>query len=392
MESYIWPVYNFLFIFVFSISIVLIFILLFMKKNKKANINLALFILIIASTHFTHYLHIMDYKTIAFYLTFFSVPGISVAGVFIYFYAIFITGLTDRFKPVHLLHFIVFFIILIIFLISTLHYNFKIAASGKLQTYFVFLLGVGLINSSCYIFYTLLIIIKKYNRKIENYYSDIEQISFNWLFLLTTLLLVSLIYWCIGFWLSAFKIINIIEPLAFIINILLFIIIFFITIYYIINQPEIFKQNLVMNVEIDNPQIVSETNKYSKQNIDINKHNEYLDKLKLFMINNKPYLNEDLTIRDLSLETDIPIHHLSMVINNLLNKNFYTFINEYRVQEAINILSDPANKDANILSIAFRSGFNSKTTFNSAFRKIIGMTPTTYRDTQISKNNLSIID
>lgn len=383
MESFSWPLYNFLFIFIFSLSIVLVFILLVMKKNNKANINLALFILIIASTHFTHYLHIMEYNTIAFYFSLFSIPGISVAGVFIYFYAIFITGLTDRLKPIHLLNFTAFFIILVILLILALHHNFKIMMSGKLQRYFVFLLGLGLINSCGYIFYTLLIIIRKYNKKIENYYSDVEQMNFNWLFLLTTLLLVSLIYWSIGFWLVSFKIITIIEPIGVLINILLFITIFFITIYYIINQPEIFKQNLVMNVEIDNSHIVTGKIKYSKQNIDIKKQKENLDKLKLFMIKNKPYLNEDLTIRDLSLEINIPIHHISLAINNLLNKNFYTFINEYRVQEAINILSNPANNDANILSIAFRSGFNSKTTFNTAFRKIMGMTPTTYRDTQI---------
>jgi len=355
-----------------------------MKKNKKANINLALFILIIASTHFSRYLLIMNYETIAFYFSLFSFPGISIAGVFIYFYVIFITGFADKFKPSYLLNFIVFIIILIIFMILAIHYNFKLIESGILQKNFIIIMGLSLINSTCYIFYALLIILRKYNRKIENYYSDIEQMKFNWLILLTSLVLISLLYWCVGIWLVSFRIVDSINPIAISINSLMDIIIFFITIYYIINQPEIFKQNLVMNVEIDDS-VVSETAKYSKQNIDTEKQNEYLEKLKQHMITNKPYLNENLTIRDLSLEINIPIHHISLVINNLLNKNFYTFINEYRVQEAINILSDPANNDANILSIAFRSGFNSKTTFNSAFRKILGMTPTTYRDTQILK-------
>jgi AraC-like DNA-binding protein len=108
-----------------------------------------------------------------------------------------------------------------------------------------------------------------------------------------------------------------------------------------------------------------------------------------FMYENKPYLNENITIKDLSCEINIPSHHLSIVINNRLGKNFYTFINDYRIKEALSILDDPENSDASILAIAFRAGFNSKSTFNSVFKKITGKTPSEYRSTPGLRSELA---
>ena len=165
--------------------------------------------------------------------------------------------------------------------------------------------------------------------------------------------------------------------------------IIFITAYYIINQPEIFRQNLEMNHEIEEAESPAGTEKYARQSIDEKTQDEYLAKLKAYMEEKKPYLDENITIKDLSDEIDIPSHHLSIAINNRLGKNFYTFINEYRIKEALSILDDPVNSDASIIAVAFRAGFNSKSTFNSVFKKITGKTPTEYRSASPSESGLA---
>lgn len=93
------------------------------------------------------------------------------------------------------------------------------------------------------------------------------------------------------------------------------------------------------------------------------------------MENQKPYLQPKLTLSQLAQLTDMSPHLLSRVINEKFDKNFFEFINSYRI-EAFKSLA--ANKDYShmtLLALAFEAGFNSKTTFNTAFRKITGETP-----------------
>jgi AraC-like DNA-binding protein len=63
-----------------------------------------------------------------------------------------------------------------------------------------------------------------------------------------------------------------------------------------------------------------------------------------------------------------------------LKKSFYDVINSYRVEEAKRLLLDEKNRNYTILSVGFEAGFNSKTTFNTVFKKFTGVTPTEYRD------------
>ena len=93
----------------------------------------------------------------------------------------------------------------------------------------------------------------------------------------------------------------------------------------------------------------------------------------------KPYLDLELTIHDISQELKIPRHYLTQIINEKLNKNFYQFINEYRVEEVKRLLQDPAYKKYTFTAIAFEAGFNSKSSFNSVFKETVGKTPTEYR-------------
>jgi AraC-like DNA-binding protein len=119
--------------------------------------------------------------------------------------------------------------------------------------------------------------------------------------------------------------------------------------------------------------------KYEKSGLKSDDADRYLQILMNFMEKEKPYLDPDLTIIDLSERLNIPRHHLTQVINERLEKNFYLFVNEYRIREAKEIMGDPEFSDHTILRIAFDSGFNSKSVFNSIFKKLTNHTPTEYR-------------
>lgn len=97
------------------------------------------------------------------------------------------------------------------------------------------------------------------------------------------------------------------------------------------------------------------------------------------MDDEKPYLNGDLTISDLARRTGIPRHYITEVLNEKHGRNFFTFVNEYRVREVISRINDPKYQHYTILAIAFDSGFNSKSTFNTFFKAYTGKTPSDFR-------------
>jgi AraC-like DNA-binding protein len=98
----------------------------------------------------------------------------------------------------------------------------------------------------------------------------------------------------------------------------------------------------------------------------------------------KPYLNAELTLEGLAKEIDLSAGYLSQIINRREGISFYDFINKYRVTEAKRILSDPKFDHYSILAIGLESGFNSKSTFNTAFKKYSGTTPSAYKTQALS--------
>ena len=97
------------------------------------------------------------------------------------------------------------------------------------------------------------------------------------------------------------------------------------------------------------------------------------------MAEQKPYLDPELSINDLADLVKCNRHHLSQVLNDELHRSFYDYINRFRVDEARQLLIDPANEGLKIASIAYDAGFNSLSTFNDVFKKIAGVTPSQFR-------------
>jgi AraC-like DNA-binding protein len=107
-----------------------------------------------------------------------------------------------------------------------------------------------------------------------------------------------------------------------------------------------------------------------------NKQTEFL---KDFMMEKEPYLDSSLTIQDLSEQVKIPVKDLSTLINLYMDKHFFDFVNEYRIEKAMQILRDSSQKELTVLEILYHVGFNSKSSFNTSFKKYTGKTPTDYR-------------
>ncbi len=110
-----------------------------------------------------------------------------------------------------------------------------------------------------------------------------------------------------------------------------------------------------------------------------------ITKLKEYMSKEEPYLNASLTMYDLSKQMNIPSKDLSLLINHNLNQHFFDFVNRYRIEKAKELLISEERKNHTILEILYEVGFNTKSSFNTAFKKHTQVTPTFYRKNTIKK-------
>jgi len=299
-------------------------------------------------------------------------------GPLLYLYVKFMTNPVRKFNWFSLLHFIPF---IAFFTVSVIFRN--IPLMKDLRSFFEpdRFISLRIVYSTSFLLsvsaYSILAFIsirehQDYLKNIVSYTSDV--ITLNWLKILSISFYVAFL---ILFVLGGLNMIGDFIPFDPYFVVFAFIAVFsFVYSFYGIKQPVIFGYE----VKVQEEEEKKETEKYIKSGLKDKLAEEYLDKLVTYVRTSKPYLNRDLSIQDLSVLTGIPRHHITQVLNEKHKKNFFTFINEYRVQEVIARFSDPKNNNFTILAIAFDSGFNSKTTFNSIFKSQTGKTPSEYRE------------
>jgi AraC-like DNA-binding protein len=209
-------------------------------------------------------------------------------------------------------------------------------------------------------------VLRGYRKKIKNTYSSIEKINYSWLEFI--------FYGLIFLWLADLSryfaaLLRSHEwaliELFFFSGFLVFC---YIILYKVITEPAIFSP------------VVDFAPKKKKSLSDVS-NQRYLDQLLVYMENEKPYLSPSITLFDISEQTGIPARSLSDVINSSLNQNFYDFINSYRIKEAEKYLVTKSGET--ILEILYEVGFNTKSSFNQAFKKHSGMTPTQFKKLQL---------
>ena len=343
-------------------------------------------------------------RLFAFYLIFFSIDncGIFIDNNFIltylkleffrwtictlilpafYLYVLSVCFADFRLKQKHLLHVIPFIITNTVFVLSLYFLSdvekkiFYDHRDQSFQMYFLFLvLGIQTVSYSIGIFLTL----KKYREIYQQNYTNPRTSVFKWLFQIAIVLFVL-------FYLSVIK--NIIRYADFDFlwiwsNTILQFLILIITCWFVLkalNHPELFRGiDSKLQLEKDIP-------KENKSFAEVKgTQNDLITAqilvLKQYMIEKEPFLDPSLTIQQLANQIDIPVRELSILINQHMDQHFFDFVNEYRIQKAMHILKDPSKSDLTVLEILYDVGFNSKSSFNTSFKKYTNLTPTAYRN------------
>ena len=300
-------------------------------------------------------------------------------GPLLYLYVQFMTNPGRKFNWLAMIHFIPF----VVFLTVSVFFR-ELTLLKDLRNFFTpdRFISLRIVYSTCFLLsvtvYSILAFIEigRHQKKLKDMVSYTSGlITLNWLKVLSISYYVSFL---VLFILGGLEMIGDFIPFDPYFVVFGFITIFsFAYSFYAIQQPVIFGQEVRI---IDEEENGKGTEKYVKSGLKDKQAEVYLKKLISVMDTERPYLNRNLSIQDLSELTGIPRHHITQVLNENHGKNFFTFINEYRVKEVISRFGDPKNNNFTILAIAFDAGFNSKTTFNSIFKSQIGMTPSEYRE------------
>lgn len=228
------------------------------------------------------------------------------------------------------------------------------------ETNIVFILTQILIM--CYIIFSL-IKLNNHKKEIHTFYSSDDKINLKWLRFI--------IYGFSGLWLLDtinYSVVLCMGSPTILIN-FIYPVIFMMAVYAAFQSwkfPNVFIQN-------------DRKPKYEKYPVTEKQKDEYQERLLKIMDEEKLYLIPDLTLKILSDRISIPVVYLSQILNVSIGQNFYDFINSYRIKEAQDYLKNSAVNKMTILEILYRVGFNSKTSFNTAFKKYTGMTPTEYK-------------
>jgi AraC-like DNA-binding protein len=239
----------------------------------------------------------------------------------------------------------------------------------------------------------IFILIARHQRKIKDLFSyKSERINLQWLKVLSITFYVAYNIVFITASLNVFDLFNAFDPLTFSFAGLTFMA--FAISFYGIRQPMIFNNRNTLNQNFKIGEASAEVERssmYERSGLMTEYIGRIKQKIEEYFENDKPYLNGDLTLQDVASHLNLPKHHLTQVFTMGIGKNFYTYVNDFRLAEVKSRLKDPAYKNFSLLAIAFDSGFNSKTSFNTLFKKYTGLTPSEYQrkfigDSQATEN------
>lgn len=213
-------------------------------------------------------------------------------------------------------------------------------------------------------------LVRQYQKRLKDEYSNIDKISLNWLHYLLSAFAFFYAVWIL---LSAGDLLIIKNYMPdFSVNLVtLLLAIFIYSIgYYTLLRPELFQVKLQRRSEV------------MSVPLDIAELEEHKSKIIHIIENKKIHLNQKLTVKDLAKELGITAKATSRMINSGFGKSFYDLINSYRIEEVKRNLVDGQNQHLTIEGIALNSGFNSSSTFNRLFKSQTGQTPKAFRSAE----------
>ncbi len=373
-------------IFILFISLLLaLFVLTVKTSNKKANMFLGVYFLVFA-------IHI----SVFFYSKYITLPSVLemvrdhiafFTSPLLFLYVISSIYSDFKLKLKHLLHLLPFIIQVLIFSprfyfadISTRNFlleNLNNTIEGKLSIIF------GLFIAFFYLV-VMFLELRKYKQLLLENYSNKFAFNYKWLYQL--LILLSIIF-CFSFFKQAYKFygtnVEILNILRVILTLALLGFLTWIVLKSMYN-PDLFR-NINSEHTLAKKILIEEniTNKSEKDS------REDINRLLEFMESEEPYLDATLTLQKLAEKIERPNRDVSILINHNLNQHFFDFINQFRIQKAQNILLNPKNNQLTIQQIMYDVGFNSKSSFYTAFKKQTGVTPSEYRKNKDSISQTS---
>jgi len=345
------------------------------RRRSVSDLILALFFVILSLTMFLGWMenynrsHRFAYPMFLFTAS----PVILLHGPALWFYIKSLTKQQFAFKPLYLLHLVPFMLMVIqhtvdFYLLSTPQ---KIALAVdesfmKFLSYPVFL-SMVVVSPLVYFVWGLLLI-KRYNERLKNYFSKVNDINLSWL---RTLLMVSIAFYAA----INLAFLVLIPQISF--HLLQLISFSFSTLYVLFlgfyghRQVNLFSSiNPIMELDkIDHFHLAEQLS---------NDDELFIKQLIELMQRDRPYLNPELTLASLSKMAGKSPEYLSAILNNQLNMNFFDFINNYRVEEFKRVCRLSENRDYTIIAVAYSCGFNSKATFYRVFKNATGLTPSEY--------------
>lgn len=357
--------------------------LLITKRNKSAaDLLLSAWLLAIGLNLAGHYMLLTNQYTLYPSFVFFGFSLPLVYGPFLYLYIKRQTS-PKPFSWKYLLHFVPLILCNLLFLSFYMapfaerveifkHHGREFETEMFLKLYSIYLSGIVYVVLSFSALY-------RFRRNMVQQFSNTEKINFNWL--------LYLIIWIAVIWgLVLFtEQVNVIYGAVTIFILWLG--------YFGIKQVQVFNQSasvlvgspvnsdLIFENNNEEEAIVLTEKKYQKSSLT----EENIDDIHARLINllnrEKPFINPNLTLNELATMLNAHPNYLSQVINSKEGKNFYELINEKRIEEFLNRISQPESRQYTLLSIAFECGFNSKTSFNRNFKKYTGVTPSEYQKT-----------
>ncbi|MDN5215480.1 helix-turn-helix domain-containing protein [Fulvivirgaceae bacterium BMA12] len=352
-------------IFIAGITIaILIEFLLLSKKNKSESDKfLTLWMFLIVVHLFLFY---TEFSGAAFEYPFLlgvSLPLPLLQAVFLYFYVGSLTNLLPKNRSILLLHLlpaaIAYLYLISFFMLPSDEKIFVYENQGAGYEIFLSLLNYAtIISGIAYVTWSLLLL-RRHRRNILDKFSDVEKINLRWLQILT---------WGMG---GIWLIVIFEEGSIFTFSgVVIFV---FLIAFFGIKQVRIFASNEPAEVDAAPPK-----GKYAKSGLNEALSSRLYEQLITRMNSEALYRNGDLSIGDLASQLDVHPNYLSQVINEREGRNFYDFVNHYRVEEFKRLIADPKNHHLTLLSMAFDCGFNSKSAFNRYFKKNTGQTPSEY--------------
>lgn len=315
--------------------------------------------------------HVLDVLSLANYV---------IAPVF-YFSIVYYVTPARKWKPGDILHFLFGILLLLLTVLTFIVPADAVKAqeeepqlSAKILLVFSIVFCLQVLPYCVVAYYK----ISKYQKHLLLYASSTEKVNLNWLKKVVVCVSVIAVLWLADglFNISDMSMVwDVLSTIAYFTGICYIA-------YYSLKQKEVFPFNAeeksAINTVINEVEATKETGTKKKLVTDEKLANHILA-LKNLMETEKPYLDGEISLISLAEQLNMSPHQLSYIINTGFEENFFQFINRYRIEEAKLMILDPKCSHLSLIGIAFEVGFNSKTVFNTTFKKITGKTPTEFK-------------